>query len=371
MPYCPPKIEEIVSTALQLAGEDQHTCMIFLAENDMPDVGQLMSALNEKGIRFFGGIFPGIIFDTDKKNEGAVLFSIPSTASIHLVTGLEQDNFDLGHLPVPQTSHKETALILVDGLTAHIADFLIQLHNLFGHKVDFFGGGAGSLSLQQMPCLFDNKGIYQDAALVAFIPSEIKLGVRHGWKKIMGPLIATKTHKNIIVELNWQNAFEVYKEVVEADSKEKFNGDNFFDIAKGYPFGIYKEGEEDIVRDPITVNDKGELTCVGEVPENTVLNILKGEPENLIHSAALATSDSLAQLQGKKATPILIDCISRVLFLEDRFSEELQAMKDSLTHLEGEIPQGALTLGEISSYGEGFVDFFNKTFVLGLLEKQV
>ena len=49
---------------------------------------------------------------------------------------------------------------------------------------------------------------------------------------ISGPFVATKTHKNSIIEINWRNAFEVYKEVVEADSGKLINEDNFFDLSK-------------------------------------------------------------------------------------------------------------------------------------------
>jgi len=31
------------------------------------------------------------------------------------------------------------------------------------------------------------------------------------------------------------------------------------------------------------------------------------------------------------------------------------------------VPEGILSLGEISSYGDGYIEFFNKTIVVGVL----
>jgi len=235
-------------------------------------------------------------------------------------------------------------------------------------KTNYFGGGAGSLSLEQKPCIFNNEGFFQDAAVGCIMRMPSKIGVRHGWNKVKGPFIVTKAEGNIIKEINWKNPFKVYKEVVEEHSHQKFNDDNFFEIAKGYPFGIVKDNAECIVRDPLMVNDKGELICVGELEDNTLVDILNGNEESLIEAAKTAAQDSVNQANKPKKA-IIIDCISRILFLEDSFNKELSAITETIKSQYPDISiGGALTLGEISSYGEGFLDFYNKTVVVGLFE---
>lgn len=242
------------------------------------------------------------------------------------------------------------------------------MFNRLGNSVHYFGGGAGSLTLKQEPCLFTSGGFVQDAAIVAFIKLESNLGVRHGWERIMGPIVATKTRKNIIMELNWKNAFQVYRETVEGDSGKKLTTKNFFNIAKGYPFGIHKEGMEDIVRDPIAVTEKDELICVGEVPENSALSILKGKKTSLIHAASQAADDCLHIGAGTIRQSFIVDCISRVIYLEKDFAKELETVNHKIHSVDDRhTPSGILTLGEISSYGEGFLEFFNKTIVVGIL----
>lgn len=354
--------EEIVEIVCRMERKAEDVVLILLGEKDMPDVTLMISGLNKNGVNFFGGMFPGVIYDDRKYEQGAVIKVLPALAKPYLIKGLDTEKIELPNF-ISRPNKKYTAFVLVDGLTSNIALFLSRLFDQLGNSVHYFGGGAGSLTLKQQPCLFTSEGFVQDAACVCFIKLQCNLGVAHGWKKLIGPIVATKTYKNVVKELNWKNAFEVYREIVKDDSGAKLVQDNFYDVAMRYSFGIYKEGAEDIVRDPIMTNEKGELICVGEVPENSLLNILKGEPDSLIQAAGQAAKEaSSREICGN----LMVDCVSRSLFLGTDFARELSAVKENLV-VAGEqgIPAGMLTLGEISSYGEVFLEFFNKTIVIG------
>ena len=368
------RIADAINEMGEMERRDGDVVLILLGEKDAPDIQQLIARLDHAGVDFLGGVFPGIIHGTHSHEQGAVITALPAVEKPFLVRGLETDPIELpdfgGRIP-GDGGGDLTALILVDGLTSNIALFLEEMYNRFGNSVNYFGGGAGSLSLEQAPCLFTRDGLFQDAAIVAFLRLRSNLGVRHGWEKLMGPLVATRTQKNIVCELNWRNAFEVYREAVEADSGTEFTADNFFDIAKGYPFGLLKEGLEDIVRDPLAVNEKGELVCVGEVPENATLSILKGHGASLIRAAGQAVDDCLVGERHKACNALVVDCISRILFLEDDFPRELEVITEKVRSVAPDLtPEGMLTLGEISSYGEGFLEFFNKTTVVGMFHDE-
>ncbi|MCK9419230.1 MAG: FIST C-terminal domain-containing protein [Nitrospirae bacterium] len=343
---------------------------IMLGENAKVDVQEVISALNRDNSVFFGGVFPAIISGDQRNEEGAIITTLPSLTRPLLITGLSSGQVKFpDFMEISGALDKQyTALVFVDGLAANISLFLQGLFRSFGNSVHYVGGGAGSLTLKQQPCLFTNDGFVQDAAIVAFIKLRSSLAVRHGWEKIMGPIVATKTDKNVVIELNWENALEVYRRTVEEASGKKITSDNFFDIAKGYPFGMLTEGEEDIVRDPIRVNVRGELVCVGEIPENAVLNILKGKDASLLQAAENAATECLRNLGSVTVRENLVfDCISRSLFLKN-FSKELKLIQKRITSkLPGNSPVGALTLGEISSYGQKYLEFFNKTVVIGTL----
>jgi len=363
-------IKNLVDAILKMNLTNNQVLFIMLGEKNSLNVLQLIQTLNELNISFFGGIFPGIIYDEQKYEEGAIITKFPALGKPLLVKELDTDNIQLPDMKdvLEKLDKKYSAMILVDGLTGNIAGFLTLLFNKMANSVNYFGGGAGSLTLKQQPCIFTPEGFFQDAAVITFLKLQCQLGVRHGWERIIGPIVATKTDKNKIIELNWNKAFAVYKEIVEGDSGKKFTDSNFFDIAKGYPFGMLKDYAECVVRDPIAVGNNGELICVGDVPENSVLDILKGKKNSLINAAGQAADDCKKAKRKKITHSFIVDCISRVLFLENNFPDELQEIKTKIKAIDQyNIPVGMLTLGEISSYGEGFLEFFNKTVVAGIL----
>ncbi|MEB3214417.1 MAG: FIST C-terminal domain-containing protein [Leptolyngbyaceae bacterium] len=364
-----PNINDI-QTAIQkqLQPKEHEVVLILMGEATGIDIQALIHVLKQSDYFFVGGIFPSVLSAETYSEKSVVLKKIPLATPPHLIRDIDQQ-VQLPEFEAELALSEEnqlTALIWIDGLTSQISTFLSEMYNNLGNSVRYLGGGAGSLSLQQQPCIFTREGCFQDAAVVVFSPLESQLGVRHGWQRLEGPFPATETHENTITALNWRNAFDVYKEVVEADSQRAIATDNFFEIAKGYPFGIFKEGQEDIVRDPIVVNEDGELVCVGEVPENALLYILRGNKDSLIASARQAAAEATQGDASRLTDCLVVDCISRVLFLGEQFPEELTALKTQLAAVsQSTTVEGVLTLGEISSYGEGFLEFFNKTIVVG------
>lgn len=350
------------------AGRDD-LVVLFLAEEGRPDPERVVAALRGRDLEFVGGIFPGVIHGDRLHRRGAVVKVLPRRGRPFVVRGLERDRLDFPEVDLDglDLHRPSTAIVLVDGLTSNISGFLAELYHRFGNAVHYLGGGAGSLSLRATPCLLTPAGVLQDAAVVGLVDLDSRLGVRHGWRKVTGPFVATRTSRNVIEELNWRNAFDVYREAVEADAGTPVTRESFYDVRKRYPFGIHREGCEDVVRDPIAVTEAGALVCVGEVPENAVLHVLKGDRRALVEAAGRAVQDCRPGEVTGERHGLVIDCVSRVLFLEEDFENELRAVRDGLG-CDGEgAPQGALTLGEISSSGDGYLEFFNMTVVTGLL----
>ncbi|MBP6812530.1 MAG: FIST C-terminal domain-containing protein [Saprospiraceae bacterium] len=343
--------------------------MLLFAEQSAPDIPALIEALNNRQITFFGGIFPGLLYGNKAIKTGGIIKKFKAAVAPFCVSDISSGQLSgFPHFETIAHVKTGTAIVLLDGLTPNIYRFLEPLNDLLGEKCQFIGGGAGSMSLQQRPCVFNNDGFKADAAVVCVVNKQVHLGVRHGWEQMAGPLVATQTEGNTIIQLNWQPAIEVYNKIVENDCGIKLDHDNFAGIAQGYPFGILREKEDDIVRDPLSISNNGAIVCIGEVPPNTVLHVLIGTPDALLNAARKAMDDC-----GKNAGfPIavegtfVVDCITRTLFLDQQFTEELNIVRENLVIKTPEQePYGILSLGEISSYGDGLLELFNKTIVIG------
>ena len=319
-------------------------------------------------IPVFGGIFPAIIHMKEKMERGTIIAGLSFKPEVHIINELSDNSIeyeDILEEKIKENSNVKTMFVLVDGFAKRISALIESLFFTFGLEFNYIGGGAGSLSLKQKPCLFTNKGLVMDCAILLLTEMRSGVGVSHGWSDVEGPFKVTESDRNVIKTLDWEPAFDLYRKIVEKHSNKKFEKDSFFDLAKSYPFGIAKLGAEKIVRDPLMLGDNGELICVGEVPEGSFIHILNGNTNSLVEasSEAFEIGKSAYPDDSSFKTVFFIDCISRVLFLEDDFKKEINSV------FQKNIPLiGALTIGEIANSGQDYLEFYNKTAVVGVLE---
>lgn len=298
---------------------------LLVAENCDFDYKKLKTS----AIKFHGAIVTQVIYN-DSNYDNALIACELEDERINLIEDLEN--------PILiENDYKDASslLVLLDGLSANITAFLDSLFNILPLNIEILGGGAGKLTLKQEPVIFNNNGIYQNAALTVITKSKLFIGVENGWEFLEGPFMVTSSNKNILKSLNFMDAFEIYKSVVEKDSGLKFNNafetyknvvekesgkqiteDNFFDIAKSYPLGIVKFNKEIIVRDPIAKDEKGNMILVGDLEQNSTINILKGNKKSLIKSSNNAIKNALESNNEKLKIKnvVLFDCISRCIF---------------------------------------------------------
>jgi len=132
----------------------------------------------------------------------------------------------------------------------------------------------------------------------------------------------------------------------------------------GHPFGIDTGFGRVIVRDPIAVNENGEIVCVATIPQGCQVHILKGDSRLLLDSSIRIAGICAADAPDEY-TPLLFDCISRAMFLENKFTTELKNIQEKMRY---EV-EGALSIGEISSKANGEIVIHNKSTVLALLHE--
>jgi len=179
--------DSVVAAILDMDIRDDQSLFIMLGGEGKIDLQVLVDALNKSAISFWGGVFPGIIHGEQKYEKGAIVIPFPILEKPLLVRGLDTEDIRLPNLKkiIAKFDQKYAAIVLVDGLSRNIDGFLNLLYDNLANSVNYFGGGAGFLNLQQDPCVFTNRGVFQSAAVITFVKLKCRLGFRHGWKTRM------------------------------------------------------------------------------------------------------------------------------------------------------------------------------------------
>ncbi|MEO7326134.1 MAG: FIST C-terminal domain-containing protein [Dokdonella sp.] len=365
-------VDDLGAALGRLRKEGFHSFMLLACEDDRWDAAILSAWLKTIDVPVFGGIFPSIIHRATCHRHGTLVIGFVARVEVAVVHRL-CDRAGVEPQLLASAALLEAAgslVVLFDGLAPNLETFVDGLYAIVGVRAVVVGGGAGHLDLVQRPCLLSNAGMLEDSALLVALPSAIDRGVAHGWQRLAGPFLVTRSHGNVVEELNYQPAFDVYRTAVESHCTERFAETDFFSLSKTFPLGIEGVDGDFLVRDPIKQSGDA-LVFVGELPQNATVYLLKGEAGALIASAGESARAACAESRGRgqavdATVAMVFDCISRVLFLGAAFSDELAAIESALVDCEDIF--GALTVGEIASSSAGVIELMNKSTVVALIE---
>jgi hypothetical protein len=307
---------------------------------------------------FYGAIVPHIIANNQLYHDGILEISFDDHDNVTFYL------LDMKKRPNVQFKPNSTLMMFSDLLNSFFEPFLEQLGRLLTTQT-IFGSGVGGRSLTPIPSIFDQNQSYQCYSLIVEIKAPIYVGVKHGWKPLYGPLVVTKSKDNIIYELNNEPAFEVYAKVLRDIDDQEITVDNFFDIAKAYPFGILSyTRNEFIVRDPLQPTDEQALLMVSSIEPNETVYIMKGDHTGLIEAAV--DNARLTLSPHPSHIHLLFDCISRVLYMGDDFIKEIEAIAAETSGMKPIF--GITSIGEITNEGFSSIKIFNKTNLLGSID---
>ena len=350
--------------SLLAADEDVQSVLLMGADEGRPAKEELDPLLAGFSKPLIGGIFPEIIADNKRTKTGFLLFPLSFKLTTKVVPLGCDDNDCLDILKNEfdgnDIKQSHSLFVFVDAFGHNKKNFVHSLFNFFGNTVKYLGGGAGSLSFEPFHCILHNSGTHQNAAVLGLCEQPLSLGVAHGWTPIGKPLKVTGAEGNSIISLEWKPAFQTYKQQVESHSGLTITEENFFDIAKSYPLGMVKLDSEMVIRDPYRA-ENDVLHIVDEVPEGEYVRIMNGNMDSLLSGAGASLEEAIRYApKGVRHAMICIDCISRVLYMQDDFYRELDTISREQT------VNGVLSIGEIANAGETFLEIYNKTIVIAL-----
>lgn len=345
--------------------------MILVAAPHLAELSSLVTALAARGLRFFGAVFPGLVVDGRRADTGVVVRrtrQIGRPCVVDLAEGVRW------HTPPPSRDDlvpgASCAHVFVDFQALRITALLDDLYERYAERLQCFGAGAGTGRRTPADVVFTEAGVFREAAVVAFVVEPSTLTVRHGWRRLDGPFVATRTRGPIIQELDWEPAYELYRRVLHEVLPPTAASAHTLGEARRYPLGIAREGAEDVVRDPLVLDGRsGALTCLSDVPQHSVLHVLHGEATALIEAVATAVADLAAACEDRPVDSLLVfHCMSREQALGDRFQEEFLHLRNCVRDAFGDCPiEGVMALGEIGADGLRRPEFHNKSVALRLV----
>jgi hypothetical protein len=199
------------------------------------------------------------------------------------------------------------------------------------------------------------------------------VGVRHGWVPIGMPMKVTKAEGAVLYELDGRPAISIYEDYFgpRADDLRK---EALARMAITYPIGlkIPEYEEEYLIRDPITVDEKGAITCAAEIPQGSEVRLMIGSKEKAIEAAEDAAKHMMMDLSADGAAPkfvLMFNCIAREKLYGQHAGEEIRAVMNIVGV---DVPLlGFYTYGEQAPLGGESRDrekissrFYNETMVL-------
>lgn len=352
---------------LELAQENADSLVLaLLPEAEKESVPGIQALFNEHKLTLFGAIFPALLSETGFATQGVTFLLLPRATSGFLVGPLGDDSASSARQigdalkaarAVAEASSQQRLFLVFDSMLPNTGSMLSYLFDRLGRDYAYTGVSAGSETFQPLPCLFDNLRLISNGALGLVIGPEIHFAARHAYPVTKSLMRASSTQGNRIDKIDGEPAMSVYQRVIFEEFGVTLTRENFYDYAVHHPFGLI--GTLDIlVRIPVAFNDDGSIFCVGEVPPNSLLRLLKAP--SLAESSCV--TDLVETLGVREKQPLMaFYCAGRRMHFGSDAVTEIRELyeKSGSTNI-----FGALSLGEISSNADlGIPQFHNAAVV--------
>jgi len=343
--------------------------LALVCESHVGLIGPLQEAAASAELRLHGAVVPGVLADGEFRRSGVLLLGFTSEPPA-IIVPIPGGEPDATAAPIATLAHfvqqhasatpgQDTLLVLVDSMVPKVASLLDRLYFECGDQVHYAGSSIGSERFVAMPCLFDNAQVVEGAVLAFLLPDNGGPTMAHGYQGDVTLRVATEIEGNRIRRINGRIAFEVYQELMAGEYGITLDRENFYEYGVHFPFAFNRVNGESLVRIPVSVEDDGSILCIGEVPENALLGVVRAVDAGDIRAAEMVSR--AAPLTGATGV-FVIYCAGRYLHLgAEAAATELAVLRDRLPSAE---IVGLLSLGEIGTPAtEGYPQFCNATLL--------
>ena len=267
-------------------------------------------------------------------------------------------------------------MMMPDVLVGNGADIVRGVLDSLGLHFPVVGGASGDDFAFQKTYQYINDKVYSGSVVGLGMVGNFKIGigVKHGWIPVGEPMTVTKSEGAVIHEINGAPAVKIYEDYFGEEEAKVLRTEALAKLAITYPLGMKVAGSDELlIRDPITVDAKGSITCAAEIPQGSEVRLMVGSREEAVKVAKLAAENAVAQLDGSKPKAVIIfNCIARNKLFGDKSGEEINAIQQAVgkeTPLIGFYTYGeqAPLGGEVKNMDRCNSAFHNETVVICVL----
>ncbi len=256
-------------------------------------------------------------------------------------------------------------LVFADGLRTNGSKLTEGMASVLPREVVVGGGLAGDKAKFEKTWIVEN-GIVKEGIVcaVGFYGRNVhfQAASKGGWDSLGLKRLVTKSHENVLYELDGKPALDIYKRYLGEKSDEL--------PASGllFPLEIEQEDtDEKVVRTVLAVNEEEKsITFAGDIPQNRYVTFMKANFNRLIGGAEeSAQKIRFENYDDQEVLCVAISCVGRKLVLKSRIYEEIEVVKEALppkTHI-----IGFYSYGEISPLSTGVCSLHNQTMTLTVI----
>ncbi len=239
-----------------------------------------------------------------------------------------------------------TILFFVDGLGGGGEALINEITVQTALQYELVGGAAGDdVKFEKTPVFYQDEvvtGAFVCAEILSTAP--LGIGISHGWNPIGPKMRVTRSQGLIVKEINGRPALDIYKDfarengiVLEGEAVVPFLMDHII----GW---LYQEGDQKL-RVTLRPLDDGAVLCASEVPEGSLISLMKATDQSVIETSGQASRLALGRLDGNPpAGMIAFECVSQRLRIgEAGVGQQLMRVKNIV---------GAVPLAGCHGYGQ-------------------
>ncbi|PJJ79914.1 FIST signal transduction protein [Mucilaginibacter auburnensis] len=292
-----------------------------------------------------GEILDEMVYD-DSAVVTAIQFEKTTTRCVKTNIKHHANSFDTGVFLMDKLAAEGLSCVFIisDGTFINGSELVSGLNQHNKYNVPVTGGLAGDAARFEKTFTGINEVPSQGNVIaIGFYGDSIKVGHGSvgGWDEFGQERTITKSNKNILFEIDGDNALDLYK---------KYLGDYVNELpgsALLFPLSIRVNGDEkNLVRTILSIDEEQKsMTFAGNLPEGSKVRLMKANFDKIIEASSKAAESAFEDINNSKPDlALLVSCVGRKLILQERTDEEIEAAK--------EILGGNATITGFYSYGE-------------------